>query len=84
MKASRWIQRAALVCTLGAGIGMSLAQTPNKAAPKTPPPKITTGPEVGERTPDFEVVDHHGRTQTFQSLSGPNGLLLLFHRSADW
>ena len=85
MKASRWSRRIAVLCTMGAGIGMSLAQTPDKAAEKTPPPpEITTGPEAGEKAPDFEVVDHHGRTQTLKSLSGPNGLLLLFHRSADW
>ena len=69
---------------MGVGMGMSLAQTPNKAAPRTPPPKITTGPEVGEKAPVFEAADQRGRPQTFQSLSGPNGLLLLFHRSADW
>ena len=43
-----------------------------------------TGPAVGERVPDFRAVDQFGRTQTFDSLKGPNGLLLLFHRSADW
>ena len=84
MKASRWSQRIALVCTMGAGIGVSLAQTADKAAEKSPPPEITTGPEAGEKAPDFEVVDQHGRTQTLKSLSGPNGLLLLFYRSADW
>ena len=84
MKASRWIQRVAVLCTIGVGMGVSPAQAPKKAAPKSQPPKITTGPEVGKKAPHFEVVDHHGQTQTFQSLSGPNGLLLLFHRSADW
>lgn len=43
-----------------------------------------TGPAVGESIPAFEAVDQFGRTQTFDSLKGSNGLLLLFHRSADW
>ena len=43
-----------------------------------------TGPEVGEKIPDFEAVDQHGVSRDFASLAGPNGLLLLFHRSADW
>jgi hypothetical protein len=45
---------------------------------------IATGPEVGERIPAFEAADQRGERQTFDSLTGPNGLLLLMHRSADW
>ena len=45
---------------------------------------IATGPEVGERIPDFEVADQNGKRRTFDDLRGPEGLLLLFHRSADW
>jgi hypothetical protein len=45
---------------------------------------VKTGPAVGERIPSFEAVDHSGKTQTFASLRGPKGLVLLFHRSADW
>ena len=84
MQASRWIQGTALLCGMGVAIGISLAQAPKKAAAKTPTPKITTGPEVGRKVPHFEVLDQHGQKQTLQSLSGPNGLLLLVHRSADW
>jgi len=43
-----------------------------------------TGPGVGETIPDFTAVDQHGARRTFADLTGPNGLLLLFHRSADW
>jgi hypothetical protein len=43
-----------------------------------------TGPEIGERAPDFSLPDQHGRTRTLKELSGPNGLLLVFSRSADW
>ena len=44
----------------------------------------TTGPEPGERIPDFTLPDHNGELRTFANLTGPNGLLLVFHRSADW
>jgi cytochrome oxidase Cu insertion factor (SCO1/SenC/PrrC family) len=46
--------------------------------------EIPTGPAVGEKIPRFEAVDQSGRRQTFETLKGANGLLLLFHRSADW
>ncbi len=42
------------------------------------------GPQVGERIPAFTAPDQAGRQRTLADLSGPNGLLLLFHRSADW
>jgi len=42
------------------------------------------GPRVGERLPTFETQDQQGRTQSFETLRGANGLLLLFYRSADW
>jgi peroxiredoxin len=43
-----------------------------------------TGPEAGARIPGFEAVDQNGQRQTFASLKGPKGLVLLFSRSADW
>lgn len=45
---------------------------------------LKTGPAVGSRIPAFEVSDQEGRRQTFETLRGPNGLVLLFVRSADW
>lgn len=45
---------------------------------------LQTGPAIGESIPAFSVTDHTGKTRTFESLRGPKGLLLLFHRSADW
>lgn len=45
----------------------------------TPP-----GPGDGEVAPSFEATDHEGNARDFESLSGENGLLLLFFRSADW
>jgi hypothetical protein len=43
-----------------------------------------TGPEVGEKVPDFTLPDQHSKTWTPDELMGPNGLLLVFSRSADW
>jgi peroxiredoxin len=45
---------------------------------------LKTGPEIGARIPNFEAPDQNGRTQTFASLRGPKGLVLMFVRSADW
>jgi hypothetical protein len=43
-----------------------------------------TGPELGQRIPDFALPDQNGVLRSLQDLTGPNGLLLVFHRSADW
>ncbi|MEQ8314866.1 MAG: hypothetical protein RL839_05345 [Gammaproteobacteria bacterium] len=42
------------------------------------------GPQVGEQVPDFQLPDQHGQLQSLDSIKGPNGTMLLFHRSADW
>ena len=84
MKASRLIRLMAILCGIGVGTSASLGQAAKEAGAKTPRPKNTTGPNVGQKVPHFEILDQHGQKQTLQTLSGPNGLLLLFHRSADW
>jgi hypothetical protein len=51
------------------------------------PPKIDVtklGPQVGERIADFRLHDQNGKVWTRDSLMGPNGLMLVFSRSADW
>jgi peroxiredoxin len=45
---------------------------------------LKTGPEIGTRIPDFTAADQNGHRQTFASLRGPKGLVLMFIRSADW
>jgi peptidoglycan/xylan/chitin deacetylase (PgdA/CDA1 family) len=42
------------------------------------------GPAVGSRLPAFTARDQSGRTRSFADLRGPNGLVLVFFRSADW
>ena len=46
--------------------------------------RYTTGPEPGERIPDFSLPDQKANTRSFANLTGPNGVLLVFYRSADW
>ena len=43
-----------------------------------------TGPEPGQPIPHFSLPDQTGASRTLANLAGPNGLLLVFHRSADW
>ncbi|HUA32195.1 MAG TPA: hypothetical protein VMA09_01215 [Candidatus Binataceae bacterium] len=45
---------------------------------------LVTGPEAGQRVPDFELADQNGRSWKLNDLMGANGLLLVFTRSADW
>jgi hypothetical protein len=45
---------------------------------------VPTGPNVGERVPDFRLQDQNGAGKTLQSILGPKGALLVFYRSADW
>jgi len=42
------------------------------------------GPPVGAALPPFETPDQDGKRQTFETLRGPNGLLLNINRSAVW
>jgi hypothetical protein len=45
---------------------------------------LKTGPAIGERVTDFELVDQNGKNWGLKDLMGPNGLMLVFTRSADW
>lgn len=67
--------KLAVICFLSfALVGMLHAQ----AAGATP------GLKAGDRIPSISAKDQNGTTQTFRSLKGKHGLLLLFSRSADW
>jgi hypothetical protein len=52
------------------------------AAPPVDP--ATLGPAIGQPLPAFDAMDQLGRRRDFASLTGPNGLVLVFFRSADW
>lgn len=45
---------------------------------------LALGPQLGEPAPDFNLPDQRGQYQSLDSLMGTNGIILLFHRSADW
>jgi hypothetical protein len=43
-----------------------------------------TGPKIGDKIPDFSLPDQNGKSLSLHELMGPEGLLLVFSRSADW
>jgi len=62
-----------------------MASTSTALAQQAPSVDVTRlGPQVGERIADFRLTDQAGATRTRDSLMGPNGLMLVFSRSADW
>jgi hypothetical protein len=62
-----------------------LATVPLRAqAPRTRVDVSKLGPQVGQRVPDFSLLDQSGRVRTLQSVMGPRGAMLVFLRSADW
>jgi hypothetical protein len=65
----RGLRLSAVAVSLAAGV---LAAVPDP------------GPRVGDRFPSFQAVDHEGRARELTSLMGPQGLVLVFFRSADW
>ena len=45
---------------------------------------MVSGPEIGETLPDFEAYDQNGNLVGLDDVVGPNGAVVVFHRSADW
>ena len=64
------------VAVMVLGVGSMESRTPIDVA--------SLGPQVGERVPAFSLPDQNGRVRTLDSILGPKGAILLFHRSADW
>ena len=64
--------------------GGAAGQDADGAAERQPIVVAELGPQVGETVPDFELVDQFGASHDLESVMGPNGAMLLFHRSADW
>ncbi len=74
-------RRAALGIALAVilfGVGSFLLQS------RTPIDVAFLGPQVGEQVPEFSLPDQNGQMRTLESIVGPKGAMLLFHRSADW
>ena len=55
-------------------------QTPPRSAAEL----AALGPQVGQKVPDFSLVDQRGERRTLKAILGPNGAMLVFFRSADW
>ena len=74
-----------------ASVAMAVPASPATAGPipqatssSALPDIRALGPQVGEGVPDFTLNDQQGRSHTLTSLLGPQGLMLVFFRSADW
>jgi hypothetical protein len=75
----------ALVVSETSSFILNAAAQSQQARPPTAVPDVNTlGPQVGEKVPDFSLPDQHGQTRTLSSVMGPQGLVLVFNRSADW
>jgi hypothetical protein len=48
------------------------------------PATTQSGPSIGDTAPAFTAHDQFGKEQNNKSVTGPNGTVLLFFRSADW
>jgi len=82
-------RRAALGIALAVilfGVGSFLLQsrTPIDMQSRTPIDVASLGPQMGEQVPEFSLPDQNGQMRTLESIVGPKGAMLLFHRSADW
>lgn len=71
---------SALLAFAGGAVGQDAAET----AERQPIIVADLGPQVGEQVPDFALTDQFGDAHDLESIMGPNGAMLLFHRSADW
>ena len=76
--ATRWL----IALLLGGLPGLGYAQTPMDAPAQVDLSRL--GPQVGQPVPDFSLPDQAGTARTLASVMGPNGAMLVFHRSADW
>ena len=68
---------------LASGI-VTRAIPPQAVRDPTLPDVQKLGPQVGDRVPEFTLTDQWGQRRSLASLMGPNGIMLVFYRSADW
>ncbi len=61
-----------------------LASIASLTAQQAPVNLDAIGPRVGTAAPAFSGIDQFGRTHTLASVSGEQGAMLVFFRSADW
>ena len=75
---------AIMVLSVGWGAMQSRSPLDDATQSRTPIDVASLGPQVGERVPAFSLPDQNGQIHTRESVLGPNGAILLFHRSANW
>jgi len=68
---------AAVAAACAAALLVAIPAPPAAAEPNV-------GLAVGEKAPDFSLVDQAGTTRSLGSLLGRGTLAIVFHRSADW
>jgi hypothetical protein len=66
------------------GATQSETPTDGETQSRTPINVASLGPQIGDRVPGFSLPDQNGEVRTLESILGPRGAMLLFHRSADW
>lgn len=71
--------RTIMLTTLLLGFSTLAAAPPREAIDVA-----SLGPQIGERVPDFNLPDQSGQVHSLDSIMGPNGVMLVFFRSADW
>ena len=83
-RAALGIILAVMVLVVGWGAIQSRSPIDDATQSRTPIDVASLGPQVGERVPAFSLPDQNGQVRSLESILGPNGALLLFHRSANW
>jgi peroxiredoxin len=73
------IVTAALVASTLTSVAGPAAE--RRPSPDTPP---VIGPPNGSHIPEFTALDQDGKSQSFDTIRGPKGAVIYFHRSANW
>ena len=78
-----WIMRIQIRITMLAALLLGFS-TLAAAQPREAVEVASLGPQVGEQVPGFSLPDQSGQVHSLDSIMGPNGVMLVFYRSADW
>jgi hypothetical protein len=78
-------QVAATLVAVGITASGAIAITAQRSVPAAETIDVQKlGPQVGAAVPEFSLPDQIGQPRTLRSVMGPNGVVLVFFRSADW
>lgn len=59
-------------------LGLCFSASAKEEADKTP------GVKIGEKAPDFELLNHLGKKTKLAEIVKQGPVAIVFHRSADW